>query len=107
MTQYYEHIQFIFSKITKIPPPTLTRDEEEEIKTRFKQIEEPFYKHRPSNRSNFLNYSFVIRKIFLIMGKPDHARYFNLLKSKEKLKCQDKIWAKICADLGWPFYPSL
>ena len=34
-------------------------------------------------------------------------RYFSLLKSKEKLKSQDKIWGKICEDLGWKYYPSI
>ena len=107
LTQYYEHLQYIFSRITKIPPPTLTREEEEDVKNRFRMIEEPYNRHRPNSRSNFLNYSFVIRKIFLIINKPTHARYFNLLKSKEKLKCQDKIWNKICIDLKWPFHSSL
>lgn len=107
MTQYYEHTQYIYSKITKNPPPTLTREEEEKIKKMFKQIEEPFNKFRPSERSNFLNYSFVIHKLFILLGKEEHAKYFNLLKSKEKLKSQDKIWAKICAYLGWRFHPSI
>lgn len=106
-TQYYEHTQYIYSKITKNPPPTLTREEEEKIKRMFKQIEEPFNKFRPAERSNFLNYSFVIHKIFILLGKHEHAKYFNLLKSKEKLKLQDKIWAKICSYLGWKFIPSI
>jgi hypothetical protein len=107
LTQYYEHTQYIYSKITKNPPPTLTREEEDQIKKMFKQIEEPFNKFRPAERSNFLNYSFVIHKLFILLKKDEHAKYFNLLKSKEKLKSQDKIWAKICAYLGWQFHPSI
>lgn len=106
-TQYYEHTQYIYSKITRNPPPTLTREEEEKIKKMFKQIEEPFNKFRPADRSNFLNYSFVIHKLFIILGKTEHAKFFNLLKSKEKLKSQDKIWSKICSYLGWKFHPSI
>jgi hypothetical protein len=30
-----------------------------------------------------------------------------LLKSRDKLKIQDKIWEKICEELDWPFYPSI
>jgi hypothetical protein len=29
------------------------------------------------------------------------------LKSREKVWEQDKIWAKICAELNWQFIPSL
>jgi hypothetical protein len=28
---------------------------------------------------------------------------FPLLKSREKLYMQDKIWQKICDDMGWEF----
>lgn len=107
LTLYYEHTQYIYSKITKNPPPLLTREEEEKIKKMFKLIEEPFNKYKPFDRSNFLNYSFVIHKILILLNKPDHAAYFNLLKSKEKLKSQDKIWAKICNYRGWDFNPSI
>jgi len=104
--KYYENTQYIFSKVTDTPPPILTRDEEEEIKKRFRMLEEPFMRHRPLDRSNFLNYSFVLHKIFKIMGMNNHAKYFTLLKSKDKLKLQDKIWEKICNDLKWPFHSS-
>ena len=104
--KYYENSQFIFSKITGIPPPILTRDQEEEVKKRFRQLEEPFMKHRPKDRSNFLNYSFVLHKIFLIMGLTNHAKYFTLLKSKEKLRLQDIVWKKICTELNWQFHSS-
>lgn len=102
-THYYEHIQYIHVKITKIKPPILTHEQEETIKKMFKQVEDLFNKHRPADRSNFLNYSFVIHKLFLIMGLKEHAKFFNLLKSKEKLKYQEKIWKKICEDLEWPY----
>jgi hypothetical protein len=29
------------------------------------------------------------------------------LKSRDKQHEQDKIWAKICAELNWQFIPSL
>ena len=40
------------------------------------------------------------------MGLDNHAKYFSLLKSKEKLKAQDQVWYRICLDLGWPFDSS-
>ena len=32
---------------------------------------------------------------------------FPLLKSREKLRSQDKIWEAICADLKWEFISSI
>jgi hypothetical protein len=117
---YYEHCYLIFSTVTDTPPPSLTRDEEEKVKNMFKDTEKPFKKYKPKNRSNCLNYSYTLHKLFLILadfakqnGETDvlnrmlnNAKYFGLLKSRDKLKMQDLIWRKICIDLNWPYHPS-
>jgi hypothetical protein len=103
---YYEHIPYIISKITHKPPPTLSRDVEENIKTMFKQVQEPFSKYCPTNRINFLNYSYILHKFFELLEMPEFSECFPLLKSREKLKAQDNIWKQICTDLEWTFYPS-
>jgi hypothetical protein len=100
---YYENRQYIFSKITGITPPILTREQEDKIRQMFRQLEEPWNKFRPPGRSNFLNYSFVINKILQIIGLYDHAKYFLLLKSDAKLKLQEITWKRICLYLGWPY----
>jgi Poxvirus Late Transcription Factor VLTF3 like. len=105
--QYYEHTVFIVSRITNKSPPVLSRETEDKIKSMFKAIQEPFYKHCPSNRINFLSYSYVLHKIFQILGLREYVHYFDLLKSREKLRIQEEIWRKICQDLNWPFYPSI
>lgn len=111
--KYYENAQFIFSKVTKTPPPLLTRDQEEEVKTRFRLLEEPFMLFKDKNRSNFLNYGTVLHKIFLIMGLESHAKYFPLLKSKDKVRKQDKTWKKMCEylqkhnKLDWTYHSSI
>lgn len=110
--QYYEHNVYIISKLTKRPPPSLTRETEDRIKHMFKQIQEPFSKHCPENRTNFLSYSYVLNKLFYLIGMPEYVKYFPLLKSREKLRAQDAIWEKICNELyktdpNWIFYPSI
>lgn len=106
LSNYYEHHHQIFSKVTGTPPPLLTRETEEKIKNMFKDIQFPFKKYCPKDRSNFLNYSYVLHKIFLILELPNNAKYFPLLKSTEKLRVQDGIWEKICTELGWTFHSS-
>lgn len=110
---YYEHHFLIFSYITGTPPPSLTRDEEEDIKKMFKMTEKPFKLFKPDSRENYLNYSYVLNKLFLIKAHIDNnpkmainAIYFKLLKSRDKLRIQDHIWKQICKYLDWPFHPS-
>lgn len=105
-TNYYEHLQQIYCKITNSPPVTLSRDLEEQIITMFQYMQDSFQSHCPKYRSNFLSYSYVLNKLFRIKGFERHAKFFGLLKSKEKLREQDSIWAKICKDMGWKFHSS-
>jgi len=117
LNTYYEHSFLIFSHITNTPPPSLTRDEEEKIKIMFRQTESPFKKFKPGDRSNYLNYSYVLHKLFLILADLsknediikrmyNNSKYFSLLKSRDKLRMQDLVWKNICKDLNWPYHPS-
>jgi predicted RNA-binding Zn-ribbon protein involved in translation (DUF1610 family) len=114
---FYEHNYLIFSHVTNTPPPSLTRDEEDEIKNMFRRTEKPFKKYKPGDRANYLNYSYVLHKLFLIIGTTsnsqatkermkNNSKYFSLLKSRDKLRIQDLIWKNICKDLNWPYHPS-
>lgn len=106
-TCYYEHIPYIISKITGNPPIVLSREVEDKIKVMFRQMQEPFFKFCPADRVNFLNYSYILHKIFVIFGMHDMAKCFQLLKSHEKLRVQDSIWEKICKDLKWTYTASI
>lgn len=107
MVDCYEHLQQIFCKITGNPPIAVSRDIEDTVIMMFNKMQESYKTHRPKNRSNFLNYSYVLNKIFKILNMEIHAKYFGLLKSKDKLREQDVIWYKICCDMGWRYYPSV
>jgi hypothetical protein len=105
-TNFYEHLQQIYCKITGCSPITLSREIEATIIGMFQAMQEPFQKHRPDDRSNFLSYAYVLNKLFRIIGLEEHSKFFYLLKSKEKLRDQDNIWAKICKDMNWRFFSS-
>lgn len=106
-TQYYEHATHIISILSGQQPPTINREVEERLKLMFKQIQEPFEKYKPPKRVNFLSYSYVLHKFCELLELDDFINYFPLLKSRDKLKQQDKIWEKICKDLKWQFIPSI
>lgn len=107
LSDYYENIMYIYSKVTNTPPHTISREEYETVLKKFTEAENVYdNKYRPSNRDNFLKYTFVLNKIFLTIHRPDIAQHFKLLKSPIKMKEQEKVWKNMCLDLGWKYYPS-
>lgn len=105
--KYYEHIPHIINRLNGLPMPNFSQDLEEKLRTMFKQIQTPFLKHSPPNRKNFLSYSYVLHKFLQLLEKDEYLIFFQLLKSRDKLAAQDKIWKKICEEVGWQFIPSL
>lgn len=107
LNDYYEHIPYIKSQITNKPAPRINRETEEILKKMFDKIQEPFEKHCPKSRINFLSYSYVLHKFCQLLELDDFIKCFPLLKSRQKLRTQDDIWKKICEDCQWEFYPSV
>ena len=70
-------------------------------------IEAPFEKVKSSDRSNIITYPYILYKFCQIREYTDYMKYFNLLKSEDKLNEQDKIWKKICKELDWTYYPTI
>uniref|UniRef100_A0A6C0KEP1 Viral late gene transcription factor 3 zinc ribbon domain-containing protein n=1 Tax=viral metagenome TaxID=1070528 RepID=A0A6C0KEP1_9ZZZZ len=105
--KYYEHITIIICQLTGKKPPRLSKDLEEKILQMFSEIQQPFERHCPSDRKNFLSYSYTIHKLCLILDKSELCVHFPLLKSRDKNFCQDQIWKRICQDLNWPFHASV
>ena len=105
--KYYEHIPHILSIITGKNAPTLDRKSEEILRSLFKEIQIPFMNNCPPNRKNFLSYSYVLHKFCELLELDELLVYFPLLKSREKLQQQDRIWEKICRSLQWQYIPSI
>ena len=76
----------------------------------FKQIQEPFEKCKhlaKRDRKNFLSYSYVFYKFAELLGLDHLLICFRLLKSREKLFLQDRVWKAICEIKEWEFIASL
>jgi len=105
--KYYEHIPHIINRLNGLPMPNFTPELEDKLRTMFKHIQSPFLKHSPQSRKNFLSYSFVLHKSLQLLEKDEYLPFFCLLKSRDKLSAQDRIWQKICEEVGWQYIPSL
>ena len=105
--KYYEHIPHIINVITGKSTPYLTRKNEEQLRIMFKDIQTPFQNNCPDGRKNFLSYNYVLHKFCQLLELDNLLIHFPLLKSREKLREQDKIWKNICKDLKWEYIPSI
>jgi hypothetical protein len=105
--KYYEHSAHIKHKLNGLPIPHLEPELEEKLRTMFKLVQPVFLKYMPSQRKNFLSYSYSIHKMIQLLGKDEYLPNFPLLKSRDKLHQQDQIWKKICDELGWHFIRSI
>lgn len=106
-TNFYEHVPYILNRINGKTAPVMSREIEEKLRFMFKEIQASFIKHCPKNRSNFLSYSYVLYKFCELLELDDYLKCFPLLKNRDKLYNQDKIWKLICSDLKWECIKSV
>jgi hypothetical protein len=107
LNKFYEHVPYIANTLNGLQPPKMSVVLEERLRIMFKEIQEPFDKHCPEDRKNFLSYSYVLYKFCELLGEDQYLPCFPLLKSKDKLYQQDLMWKNICGDLRWEYIPTI
>ena len=106
-TKYYEHIPTIIYRLNGKSAQIMSREVEEKLRHMFKEIQPSFQKHCPKNRRNFLSYHYVLYKFCELLEMDEFLHCFPLLKNRDKLYQQDKIWQLICREMGWEFLRSI
>ena len=106
-TDYYEHMPYIINQLNGLPPPIISPEVEEIIKSLFLQTQYPFNKYCPDDRKNFLTYGYTLYKLFELLELDEYLINFKFLKNRKKLYAQEQVWKKICNELKWEFIPSL
>ena len=101
----FENTIKIMSIITERTPVRLTSQQRSELTRLFKQIQEPFMRHR-GRRKNFLSYSYTMYKLCELLGYNELLPYLPLLKAPGNLLKADKLWKKICEDCNFEFVPT-
>ena len=104
--KFYEHIPFIKDKLG-IKPPVMKPGLEEKLCNLFMDIQQPYSRHCPDTRVNFLNYYYVLYKMCELLDEKKFLPYFPMLKDPVKRIEQDVIWKKICKELHWEFIPTI
>ena len=104
--KFYEHIPFIKDKLG-IRPPIMSAELENLLCSLFSDIQAPYAKYCPGDRTNFLNYHYTIYKLCELLDQRHFLPYFPMLKDHEKRIEQDTIWKLICEELDWEFIPTI
>lgn len=107
VSKYYDHIPHIINRLNGVNAPIMTREIEDKLRHMFIEIQPSFQKYCPPTRNNFLSYSYVLYKFCELLELDEYLPNFSLLKNRDKLFQQDKIWELICKDMKWQFIKSI
>lgn len=113
LSKYYERTNYIIYKITGVRPISIPSNVELKFKEMFKAIQQPFNNVCGKDRHNFLGIPYIFYKFSQLLELYDYLPYVELLKSREKLYKQDKLWEKIIDELHsenpvlWRYIPTI
>ena len=99
MMKYKNGIYLIYFKLKNQPLPQIT--EKDTMLNMFNVVSNIYDKYKPKGRKSFLNYSFVLKQLLIVLGKNDYAKYIQQLKTNSKQKELERIWELITKDPEW------
>ena len=67
----------------------------------FNVVSSIYNKHKPKDRKSFLNYFFALKRILLMLGKIEYAKYVPQVKTHSKQKELERVWKLITKDPEW------
>ena len=79
LTMYKDSIYFIYFKLSGGSFPHITM--KDMILNTFNGISSIYDKYKPNDRKSFLNYSFVLKKLLIMLGKVKYAKCIPQLKT--------------------------
>ena len=101
LTMYKDSIYFIYFKLSGGSFPHITTKEYNMILNTFNVISSIYDKYKPNDRKNFLNCSFVLKKLLIMLEKVEYAKYIPQLKTHSKQKELERVWELITKDHEW------
>ena len=101
LTMYKDSIYFIYFKLSGGSFPNITTKDYNTILNTFNVISSIYDKYKPNDRKSFLNYSFVSKRLLIMLGKVEYAKYIPQLKTHSKQKDLERVWELITKDCEW------
>ena len=101
LAMYKDSIYFIYFKLSGGFFPPITTKEYNTILSMFNVVSSIYDKYKPNDRKSFLNYSFLLKKLLIMLGKVEYAKYITQLKTHSKRKELEQVWEQITKDREW------
>ena len=86
LVMYKDSIYFIYFRLSGGFFPRITTKEYNTILSVFNVVSSIYDKYKPNDRKSFLNYSFVLKKLLIMLGKVEYAKCIPQLKTHSKQK---------------------
>ena len=96
LTMYKDSLYYIYFRLSGKSFPHITTKEYNTILNTFNVVSSIYDKYKPNGRKSFLNYSFVLRKLMIMLGK--YAKCIPPLKTCSKQKELERVWKLITKD---------
>ena len=84
LMMYKGSLCYIYFKLSGKSFPHITTKEYNLILNVFNVVSSIYDRCKPKGRKSFLNYSFVLKKILIMLGKVEYAKYIPPLKTRSK-----------------------
>ena len=81
LSMYTDSIYFIYFKLSGGSFPHITTKEYNTILNAFNVISSIYDKYKPNDRKSFLNYSFVLKKLLIMLGTVEYAKCIPQMKT--------------------------
>ena len=101
LSMYKDSIYFIYFKLNGGSSPRITMKVYNTILSVFNVVSSIYDKYKPNDRKSFLNYSFVLKKLLIMLAKVEYAKYIPQLKTHSKQKELERVWELITKDREW------
>ena len=101
LTMYKGSLYYIYFKLSGVPLPHINTKEYNMMLKVFDVVSTIYDKYKPKGRKSFLNYPFVLKKILIMLGKVEYAKYIPQLKTHSKQKELERVWELITKDPEW------
>ena len=101
LTMYKGSLYYIYFKLSGKSSPHVTTKEYNTILNTFNVISSIYDKYKPKGRKSFLNCTFVLKKLLIMLGKVEYAKCIPPLKTRSKQNELERVWQLITNDPEW------
>lgn len=105
MQVYIEKWLQIVEKCTGVAPPYPGALVLQQLDQLFLQLQRAFDDQKDAGRKNFLNYNYVLCRLFQKMGCKPLCTFFPLIRAKPKLRALDEMYCRMAHSIGWKTPP--